>query len=459
VNLLDDRNVRHVHCIGVGGIGVSALAEILLQRGFRVSGSDANDSERLTYLRSLGAEVFVGHTAENVGDADVVVYSSAIHEDNPELVRAVKNGATLVKRGRLLADIMQFYRSVAVSGTHGKTTTTAMLSHILVSAKLDPTYFIGGIPHDAESPVNLGSSDVFIAEADESDASFLFIQPNIAIVTNIERDHMSTYDGCENELCQSFLHFLKHIPQGGSAVLCFDDDNIKQLLPQVSCDVMGYGVDPSAHYCIKNYVQKGLTGFASIKTPNETIDVELNTLGLHNMKNAVAAMVVAHQLGISSAKIIAALKSFSGVGRRFQSYGDITLNSKTLSIYEDYGHHPTEIRETYHAAKTAFPDRRVVLAFQPHRYSRTRDLMDEFVDVLKDVDSLILLPTYAASEAIIEDATSDALHEQLQTQGASSQVVSQQQVENYLSRHAEDGDVILFQGAGDVGKLARTIAS
>lgn len=459
MNLLEDSNVRHVHCVGVGGIGVSALAEILLQRGFVVSGSDEYDSERLNYLRSLGADIMVGHDAANVGDADVVVYSSAISDTNPELIQAVRQGASLVKRGRLLADIMQFYRSVAVSGTHGKTTTTAMISHILKFAGIDPTYFIGGIPHDAKSPVHLGTSNIFIAEADESDASFLFIQPNLAVVTNIERDHMSTYAGCENELRQSFLYFLKHIPQGGMAVLCFDDQNVKQLLPQVSCDVVGYGTDAASHYRIVNYTQKGLMGFADIISPQKPFSLALSAPGLHNMKNALAAMIVAEQFGVNIETIVAALKTFSGVGRRFQSYGDILLNNKTLSIYEDYGHHPTEIRETYKAAKNAFPDRRIVLAFQPHRYTRTRDLMDEFVNVLKGVDSLILLPTYAASEAEIEGATSESLCAQLQKQGAQSEVVTQQHMSDYLSQHAKDGDIILFQGAGDIGKLARTIAS
>lgn len=459
MNLLDDANVRHVHCIGVGGIGVSALAEILLQRGFNVSGSDVGDSERLQYLRSLGADIFIGHRAEHVGDADVVVYSSAIHDNNPELIRAVEQGASLVKRGRLLADIMQFYRSIAISGTHGKTTTTAIAAHVLMSAGLDPTYFIGGIPSDAQSPVHIGESDIFIAESDESDASFLFMQPTIAVVTNIERDHMSTYAGCENELCQSFSYFLKHIPQGGVAVVCLDDDNIQALLPQISADVVTYGLHSDADYHIREYQQHGLKGFATVMMAGETLTVELNAPGLYNMKNAVASMIVAHQCGVSTDKILAALKTYSGVGRRFQSYGDITLSNKTLSIFEDYGHHPTEIRETYHAAKTAFPDRRIVLAFQPHRYTRTRDLMDDFVSVLKEVDSLILLPTYAASEAVIEGATSDSLCERLVTQGADSRVVKQQDVSAYLSRYAQHGDIILFQGAGDVGQLARTIAS
>ncbi len=459
MNLLDDINVRHVHCIGVGGIGVSALAEILLQRGFSVSGSDEQDSDRLAYLRLLGAKIFVGHKSEQVDSANMVVYSSAIHEDNPELIKAIELGVHLVKRGRLLADIMQFYRSIAISGTHGKTTTTALISHVLVSAGIDPTYFIGGILRDTDSPVHIGKGDTFIAEADESDASFLFMQPKIAVVTNIERDHMSTYAGCENELRQSFLHFLKHIPEGGLAVLCYDDDNIKQLLPQITCAVLSYGLDDSSDYIISNYHQEGLSGYATIDTPQGRVDLALNLPGLHNMKNAVATMIVAHQFGITNHSILKALNTFPGVGRRFQFHGDIRINDKTLTIYEDYGHHPTEIRETYYAAKRAFLERRIILVFQPHRYTRTRDLMSEFISVLKQVDYLILLPTYAASEDRIEGATSEALRDRLQEQGVSAQLLPQEDVRDYLGQIATAGDIVLFQGAGDIGQLAKAMAA
>lgn len=459
MSLLGDGNVRHVHCIGVGGIGVSALAEILLQRGFTVSGSDANDSERLNYLRSLGAEIFVGHKSEQLKQSDMVVYSSAIDENNPEFRSAIAAGINLVKRGRLLADIMQFYRSVAVSGTHGKTTTTALISHLLIAAGIDPTYFIGGIPCNAKSPVHIGESDIFIAEADESDASFLYMQPTYAVVTNIECDHMSTYAGSEDELRQSFLLFLKHIPRDGHAILCIDDKNIQQLLPQVTCDVISYGVSEQAQYRITNYQQQGLHGVARIVTPTGMIDVELNSPGLHNMKNAVAAIITAHRLGVSDDAIIAALKTFPGVGRRFQSHGTFTAAHNTAAIYEDYGHHPTEIRETYKAARQAFPGQRVVLVFQPHRYTRTRDLFEDFVAVLSDVDQLILLPTYAASESMIDGATSEALCARLQALGSKAIVLEQVAVRDHLMQQLQDGDVVFFQGAGDVGKLAKELAN
>ena len=457
MNLLDDATVRHVHCIGVGGIGVSALAEILLQRGFNVTGSDVSDSERLDQLRSLGATIFVGHASEHVQQPDLVVYSSAIDDANPEFRAAIESGVRLVKRGRLLADIMQFYRSVAISGTHGKTTTTALVSHVLMTAEIDPTYFIGGIPRNARSPVHIGESDIFIAEADESDASFLYMQPTVAVVTNIECDHMSTYAGSEEELCQSFLLFLKHIPHDGCAVLCADDHNIKGMLPQLNCKVYTYGISSTADFCITKYRQQGLTGNAIIQTHQGPLEVNLNLPGLYNMKNAAAAVIVARQLGVSDSVIQAALKTFSGVGRRFQHHGFLTLNNKKLTIYEDYGHHPTEVRETYCAAQQAFAGQRIILVFQPHRYSRTRDLMSEFVAVLEKVEHLILLPTYAASETPIEGATSEALCAHLNCDGEKVKVIDHANVRDFLREYAQDNDIVLFQGAGDVGKLAREL--
>lgn len=453
MNLLDDKAVRHAHFIGAGGIGVSALAELLLKKGFRVSGSDIKDSDRLQYLRVLGADIYVGHKAENITSADMVVYSSAIHDDNPELLQATKDGLRLIKRGRLLADIMQFYQGVAITGTHGKTTTTALLAHLLICADVDPTYFIGGIPHDRESPVHIGQSNVFIAEADESDASFLFMQPSLAVVTNIECDHLSTYAGSEAELQQSFLHFLRHIPNGGAAVLCADDENLQQIMPQVKCKMLTYGVAADAHYQICDYQQVGLNATATLRTPDGERSLSLNLPGLHNMKNAVAAIIIARRLGVEWEIILSALKTFSGVGRRFQAHGTIHLEQKALALYEDYGHHPTEVRETYKAAKQAFPDQRVILVYQPHRYTRTRDLMSEFIEVLGQVDHLVLLPTYAAGEEAIDGATSEDLFRALDT----AHYVTKNDLLPLLHKYVQADDVLLFQGAGDVGSFARRI--
>ncbi len=453
MNLLEDTTVRHVHCIGTGGIGVSALAELLLRKGIHVSGSDAKDSERLNYLRDLGAEITVGHKSENITSPDMVVYSSAIHEDNPELCQATKKGIRLIQRGRLLADIMQFYHGVAITGTHGKTTTTALVAHLLITAGMDPTYFIGGIPHDRDSPVHIGQSKIFIAEADESDASFLFMQPNLAVVTNIECDHLSTYAGSEAELQQSFLHFLRHIPGEGAAILCVDDHNLQKIMPQVQCHMLTYGVSNKADYHIFDYQQTGLSSMARLRTPDSEYTLHLNIPGLHNMKNAVAAALVACQLDVDWNVILQALTTFSGVGRRFQAHGYICFDQTMVSLYEDYGHHPTEVRETYKAAKQAFPEQRVILIYQPHRYTRTRDLMSEFIEVLQQVDYLILLPTYSAGETLIEGATSEDLCQAL----THAQLSTQDQLVSILHKYVQADDVLLFQGAGDVGTLARRI--
>ena len=421
-----------------------------------MSGSDAVDSDRLRYLRTLGATIFVGHERTHLGAADLVVYSSAISAHNPELLAAEERGVPLIKRGHLLANVMQFYYGIAISGTHGKTTTTALVSHILLQAGLDPTYFIGGIPLGCDSPVAIGTSDIFVTEADESDASFLYLKPKMAVVTNIECDHMDTYAGSEAALCDSFLTFLNAIPSDGMAILCLDDNNIQQLKSAVTCPALFYGVHEQADYVITHYQQQELTGHALVKTPTATMTIELALPGLHNMKNAVAAMIVALRLGVTEDVIVQALKTFKGVGRRFQSHGTMTLGEATVSVYEDYGHHPTEVRETYRAAKLAFPAQRVVLIFQPHRFTRTRDLMVEFVDVLSQVDELVLLPTYAASEPEIVEANSSALNAAICDTGLTPYSIDDSStLYEVLKELVQEGDVLLFQGAGDVGKLAK----
>lgn len=460
MSILGNTAIRHVHCVGIGGIGVSAIAEILLKRGYVVSGSDSAASERLSYLESLGATIHVGHDASHVTGADVLVYTSAVDAGNPELQYAATHGVMLVKRGHMLADIMQFYRSVAIAGTHGKTTTTGMLAHVCTEAGLDPTYFIGGIPHAKSSPVHIGDDDICIAEADESDASFLYMQPQYAVVTNIECDHMSTYAGSEEELCQSFLMFLKHIPLDGLAVLCADDSNIEKIRCQLSGQTVFYGVSPSADYCIQDFQQSGLAATARVTTPTGDVVLTLQVPGLYNMKNAVAAMILANALGVEQDRVITALSTFQGVARRFDRLGRVTIGQRSLTVYEDYGHHPTEVRETYAAAKTAFPTQQVILIFQPHRYTRTRDLMDEFIDVFGAVDQLVLLPTYAASEAVIEEATSQALacvleHEQVPV----TYLPDMSALPALLGTIAQSDDVVMFQGAGDVSSLAKAFVA
>lgn len=457
---LFNQDVRRIHCVGVGGIGVSALAEILFKQGFEVSGSDVEDSERLEYLRSLGVNIFVGHDAEHVKNADVVVYSSAVREENPEIVQAKAQGAMLIKRGRMLASLMQLYKGVAIAGTHGKTSTTALLAHILVHAELDPTYFIGGIPADTQSPVRIGGGDVFVAEADESDASFLYIKPKIAVVTNLECDHMSTYAGNQAQLLQSFMDFLHQVPSDGLMVLNLDDSNIQQLMSHLTAPVLTYGQSTESDYCLSQYHQAGLTGHAKVTTLKGQVSLQLNLPGLYNMENAVAAFAVADYLGVKPALIAKAIAGFSGVARRFQCHGDVLVSNKRITIIEDYGHHPTEVEAAYRATCDAFPGRRVLMIFQPHRYTRTRDLMDEFVSVLKTVKHLVLLETYAASENEIPTASSSSLCDAIEGKNGSRPylISNMQDFPAYLESIVREEDVVLFEGAGDIGDLAALYA-
>ena len=452
--LFDKESVRRVHCIGIGGIGVSALAEILIRQGFEVSGSDAESSERLLYLQAMGADVHVSHQEKHAIGADLVVYSSAISPDNPEFSYAKAHNIPTMQRGQLLADIMRLYFGVSVTGTHGKTTTTALLAHICSEAGLDPTYFIGGIPSGKSSPVHLGRGDAFIAEADESDASFLYMQSKLAIVTNIECDHMGTYADSEEMLRQSFVKFLSHVDQNGAIVLCRDDENIRKIAPSLTCKAIYYGTDVDADYAIQDYRQNGLLSSANLRLPEGKIELILNLPGLYNMKNAVAASVAAHHMGVDWPTIVKACASFCGVGRRFQALGSVKLDGKSVQVFEDYGHHPTEVNVAYRAAKVAFPEQRVVLVFQPHRYTRTRDLMDEFTQVLNTVDALVLLPTYAASEAVIQAATSHALFQHLALTTATC-LESESTLQLTLASLLQDQDILLFQGAGDVSAMAK----
>lgn len=460
MNLFSNKTVRRVHCVGIGGIGVSALAEILLRRGFDVSGSDSLDSERIDYLRLLGVVVHIGHYAESAVGADLVVYTSAVSTENPELQYAAQHGIPTVKRGRLLAELMCFYQGIVVSGTHGKTTTTAMLSHIMLAANRDPTYFIGGIPCAQSSPVHIGEGPFFIAEADESDASFLYMQPQLTAVTNIECDHMSTYAGSEDELRQSFLMFLKHVQPDGCVVLSADDDNLQQISPQITCRTAWYGEAENADYQILDYSQQGLHSVAIIQSPQGKFEIQLPMPGLYNIKNALAALILAVESGMSIDECVTHLATFGGVGRRFESHGNIKIAGHVVSIFEDYGHHPTELRVAYAAAKAAFLDRRVIMVFQPHRYTRTLDLMDEFVDALGQVETLLLLPTYAASEVAIPAASSAALARALEIAEVDCTYIDDEaNIMEQLSAMTQSGDVLLFQGAGDVGMMARQLVA
>lgn len=453
---------QHFHCIGIGGIGVSALAELLLAAGHEVSGSDISDSANTQRLQALGIPVMIGHRPENIVGADHIIYSSAIQGSNPELLAAQAQNCSLVSRGRALADFVNtHYDGIAIAGTHGKTTTTSLVAHLLLVAGLDPSYAIGGILNNKNSPVQLGSGRHFVAEVDESDASFLFMLPRYAIVTNIDADHLETYEGRFAKLKESFLQFLAGVSREGIAYLCVDDPVIRELLPQVQCPVITYGFHPSAMVRATHYRQQGLVSEFTVTMPSEQhpIPMRLNFPGEHNVQNALAAIALARQLGIGFEAIHRGLETFPGVGRRFYGHGQMRLAAGSATIIEDYGHHPREIRATLEAARRVWPHRRVVLVFQPHRYSRTRDLYAEFVDVLSQVDKLYLLDIYAAGEQPLSGICSlTLLHEVAAvSRDAPVYVADLSELPGVLHDQLIDQDVVILQGAGSVGSVAKRL--
>ncbi|MBT6125853.1 MAG: UDP-N-acetylmuramate--L-alanine ligase, partial [Halieaceae bacterium] len=393
------RRIRRIHMIGVGGTGMSGIAEVLVNLGYQVAGSDLRESPVTERLRDRGVEVFIGHRAANVGTADVVVSSSAVDESNAEVVAAREARIPVVPRAEMLAELMRYRHGIAVAGTHGKTTTTSLIANVFGEAGLDPTFVIGGLVNSVGSNAQLGASRFLIAEADESDASFLHLQPMVTVVTNIEADHMDTYGGDFAVLRRTFLEFLHNLPFYGVAVLCIDDPVIRELLPEVSRQVVTYGFADDADFRISNMQRDGLTtGFTINRPSGEPLPVTLNMPGLHNVLNAAATVAVACDEGLEDEAIQSGLAGFAGVGRRFTRMGELNLPGGTALLVDDYGHHPTEVRATLDSARQAWPEQRVVMVYQPHRYSRTRDLYDDFVSVLSRCDVLILLEVYAAGE-------------------------------------------------------------
>lgn len=452
---------KHIHCIGIGGIGVSALAELFFARGYCVSGSDISDSANTKRLQQLGIDVAIGHRAENIHGADSIIYSSAIHHTNPEFMAAEQQKIALLSRGAALANFVNCYQSIAIAGTHGKTTTTSLVAHLLTSAGLDPSYVIGGILNNKSSPVQLGSSDYFVVEVDESDASFLYMQPVYSIVTNVDVDHLETYGGNFDNLQDSFLQFLSKIPAHGRAYLCIDDPVLRQLIPKINGQVVTYGFHEQAEIRALDYRQFGMVSEFNvfISKDNECIPIKLNIPGRHNAQNALSAIGLARSLGVSALVIQEALATFPGVGRRFHGHGEMKLAHGTATIIEDYGHHPREIKATLDAAKLVWPNRRIALVFQPHRYSRTRDLYAEFVQVLGEPDKLFLLDIYSAGELPIENMTSLRLLEAVAKATAlpPTYVPSLSALPQILFDQLEDKDVVILQGAGNVGSVAKQL--
>lgn len=455
------RRVSQIHFVGIGGAGMSGIAEVLLNEGYQISGSDIADGPVTQRLTKAGAKIFFGHQAENVTGASVVVISSAISQDNPEVVAAKEARIPVIQRAEMLAEIMRFRHGIAIAGTHGKTTTTAMISMIYTEAKLDPTFVNGGLVKSAGKNAHLGASRYLIAEADESDASFLHLQPMVSVVTNIEPDHMDTYGGDFEKMKDTYIQFLHNLPFYGLAVLCADDKVVMEISDRVGRQVITYGFSETADYRIEDYQQTGFQGHYTVICPNgERIDVLLNVPGRHNALNATAALAVAKEEGIENEAILRALADFQGAGRRFDQLGSFIRPKGKVMLVDDYGHHPTEVDVTIKAARQGWENKRVVMVFQPHRYSRTRDLFDDFVKVLSQVDALIMLNVYAAGEAPIVGAESKDLCRSIRTLGKVDPILVSDvaQLGEVLDQIIQDGDLILAQGAGNVSKLSRDLA-
>ena len=455
--------VKNIHFVGIGGSGMSGIAEVLCNLGYTVSGSDLADNATTRRLAALGIRVFTGHAAENVCDADAVVVSTAVKADNPEVQAARLRKLPLVPRAQMLAELMRFKQGIAVAGTHGKTTTTSLVASSLAEGGLDPTFVIGGRLNAAGANARLGSGDYLVAEADESDASFLFLSPVISIITNIDADHMETYGQDFGRLKQAFVDFVQRLPFYGVAVLCTDDASVREIVPQISKQVVSYGLLPGANVRAENIVaQDGQMRFDCIRVNGSTtrFPVTLNLPGVHNVLNALAAIAVASEVGVADAAIAKALAEFKGVGRRFQRYGEIPLASGgSFTLVDDYGHHPVEMKATLAAARGAFPGRRLLLAFQPHRFSRTRDCFEDFVGVLSSVDALLLGEVYAAGEAPIVAADGRSLARAVRVAGKVEPVFVEDisQMPAAILASARDGDVVMTMGAGSIGAVPAKI--
>ncbi len=457
------RRFGRVHFVGIGGIGMSGIAEVLCTLGYTVSGSDTADSATTRRLAALGATVHRGHAAANVLGTDCVVVSSAIRPDNVELMEARAQRIPVVPRAEMLAELMRFRRGVAVAGTHGKTTTTSLLASVLAEGGLDPTFVIGGQLLAAGANARLGGGDWLVAEADESDGSFLRLNPLIAIVTNIDADHLENYGGDFARVQAAFSEFLHRLPFYGLAVLCIDDAEVAALATDLPRHVVTYGFDPAADVRAADVVQDGPSMRFALRLPDGTsTDVSLALPGRHNVQNALAAAAVAWQLGVSAADIGTALARFEGIGRRFNLLGELrTASGARVQLVDDYGHHPRELAAVFEAARGGWPERRLVVAFQPHRYSRTRDLFDDFAGVLSDVDALVLTEVYPAGEAPIAGADAKALARAIRARGRIDPVVvgSPQELRDVLPDILQDGDLLLMMGAGDIGHAAQQIAA
>ena len=475
--------IKHIHFVGIGGVGMNGIAEVLLNLGYQVSGSDLADSLATQRLKKLGATIYIGHAEKHLTNADAVVVSTAVSNDNPEVVAARERSIPVVPRAMMLAELMRLKQGIAIAGTHGKTTTTSLTASILAKAGLDPTFVIGGKLNSSGTNAKLGSGDFLVAEADESDASFLHLHPILAVVTNIDADHMETYGHDFAKLQQAFVDFIEHLPFYGRAMLCVDDVHVREIMPRISKPITTYGLSEEAQIRAVNVRhQEGKMCFTAICRHNSVpldIDITLNLAGMHNVLNSLAAIAVALEVGVEGSAIVAALAEFEGVGRRMQRYGDIPLPPLSISLpqagesanvsspggrgsftlIDDYGHHPVEMAATLSAVRGAFPGRRLVLAFQPHRYTRTRDLFEDFVKILSEVDTLLLAEVYAAGEHQIVAADGRSLMRALRVSGHNEGVFVEniQDMPQSILQIVQADDVVITMGAGTIGGVPNLV--
>ncbi|WP_173911865.1 UDP-N-acetylmuramate--L-alanine ligase [Acinetobacter sp. Marseille-Q1618] len=456
------RRIKHIHFVGIGGAGMCGIAEVLKNQGYKVSGSDIKASKTTAQLEENGIKVYIGHAAENIQDANVLVVSTAIDHENLEIKAAIENRIPVVRRAEMLGELMRYRHGIAVAGTHGKTTTTSLVTCMLAEENMDPTYVIGGLLNRTGVNAALGASRYIVAEADESDASFLYLEPMAAIVTNIDADHMDTYGGSFDNLKDTFVKFLQKLPFYGLAVVCGDDEDIREIMPRIGRPVLTYGFNEDNDIRAVEIEQTGMQShFTVLRKDREPLRLTINLPGLHNILNALAAIGIATDEGVSDAAIARALESFSGVGRRFQVQGEYALGEGNVKLVDDYGHHPKEVEATIKAARASHPDRRLVMMFQPHRFSRTRDCFDDFVDVLSQVDQLLLLEVYSAGEKPIVGADSRSLARSIRLRGEVEPILIdpvEGNLQNVIQKVLQANDLLLTQGAGNVGAISVELA-
>ena len=458
------RRINTIHFVGIGGAGMCGIAEVLYNQGYQITGSDIKDSAVTKRLTSLGMTIFIGHDAKNVADADVIVVSSAIDKSNPEIQAALMARLPVVRRADMLGELMRYRHSIAVAGAHGKTTTTSLLTMMLTEAGLDPTYVIGGKLNASGKNASLGQSRYLVAEADESDASFLSLRPMAAIVTNIDEDHMETYGNDFNKLKQAYIQFLQNMPFYGLAVLCGDDPELSSMIDDIARPVLTFGLQEHNDVRAVNLVVDGVkTHFTVLRKDRDPLPLTLNIPGEHNVYNALAAITLATDEGVNDDAIIQAVSKFAGVGRRFEHQADVVYDGGNVLLIDDYGHHPTEVAATIKAARQSYPDRRLVMMFQPHRYSRTRDCFDDFVKVLSEVDELLLLDVYSAGETPIQGADTKSLAHSIRSRGQVDPVLlsidDKDQIAQVLKNILKANDMLITQGAGNVGQISLDLAA